>query len=383
MADKPLRIVSADSHFIEPPDLFTSRIPTKFRDCAPRTAWLESSGGFEGEFWIAPDQVAAEPRAVATYWGAGIPLAEVREMNKRGYAAAPDFVFDPAARLKAQDRDGVSAEVMYTSAGMGLFRVENGELRRACFEAFNSWAAEYCAYDLKRLQGCAIIDVDDIDAGCKEIERAAKLGLRAGMITGKPVEGHPYSTKEYDKLWATAQEVDIPLALHVHTSRAPIVPVPFVEPVMCIADIQESLSHMLVGGVFERFPGLKIILTEVDASWIPHYLHRADHYFKRFRNGTGFSMIPSEYMRRNVWVTFQDEGRNIPYAADLFGADRLMWASDFPHMNSTYPKTQEFLETSFPGMNRADVQKIVADNAIGVYKLGIPASSEAPALAQV
>src|SRR5207302_6401824 len=111
----------------------------------------------------------------------------------------------------------------------------------------NSWAAEYCGYDLKRLQGCAIIDVDDVEAGCKELHRAAKLGLRAGMITGKPIEGHPYSSNEYDPLWAAAQEVDIPLALHVHTSRAPIVPVPFVEPVMCIADIQESVAHMLIG----------------------------------------------------------------------------------------------------------------------------------------
>ena len=377
-AQNSYRIVSADSHFVEPPDLFTSRVPAKFRDRAPRTQFGALAAGMEGEFWIAPDSAGAEPRPVATYWGAGISFPDVKEMNKRGYEAAPDFVFDPAARLKAQDRDGVSAEVMYTSAGMSLFRVEDGELRRACFNAFNSWAAEYCSYDLKRLQGCAIIDVDDVEAGCRELERAAKLGLRAGMITGKPIEGHPYSSKEYDPLWATAQEVDIPLALHVHTSRAPIVGVPFVEPVMCITDIQESLAHMLIGGVFERFPKLKIILTEVDASWIPHFLHRADHYFKRYSSSAGFSMIPSEYLRRNVWVTFQDEGENIPYAAALYGADRLLWASDFPHMNSTYPDTQKFIETSFPGMRHADVQKIVADNAIALYKLGLETADASP-----
>ena len=117
-----------------------------------------------------------------------------------------------------------------------------------------------------------------------------------------------------------------------------------------IQDPRMALTTMVYDGVFERFPRLKIILTEVDASWIPHFLHRADHYFKRYSSGTGFSMIPSEYMRRNVWVTFQDEGENIPYAAALYGADRLLWASDFPHMNSTYPDTQKFIETSFPGM---------------------------------
>lgn len=372
------RIVSADSHFVEPADLFTSRVAARFRDRAPRTKWGALGAGMEGEFWVAPDSAAAEPRPVATYWGAGMSMPDVREMNKKGYAAAPDFVFDPAARLAAQDRDGVSAEVLYTSCGMGLFRVEDGELRRACFSAFNQWAAEYCSYDLSRLQGCAIIDVDDVEAGVRELAVAAKLGLRAGMITGGPVKGHPYSSREYDPLWEAAQDLDIPLALHVHTSRAPIDPVPFVEPVMCIADIQESLAHMLIGGVFERFPRLKVILTEVDASWIPHFLHRADHYFTRYARQGGYSMTPSGYMRRNVWATFQDEGENIPYAAALFGADRLMWASDFPHMNSTYPKTRAFIEGSFPGMAFDDVQKIVADNAIGLYKLGVDAAVAAP-----
>jgi predicted TIM-barrel fold metal-dependent hydrolase len=369
MSAQPYRVVSADSHFVEPPDLFTSRVPAQFRERAPRTEWGALGAGMEGEFWVAPESASAEPRPVATYWGAGMSMADVREMNKRGYPAAPDFVFDPAARLRAQDRDGVSAEVMYTSAGMGLFRIEDGDLRRACFSAFNGWAAEYCSYDLDRLQGCAMIDVDDVEAGARELERAAKLGLRAGMITGKPLDGHAYSSKQYDRIWATAQEVGIPLALHVHTSRAPIVHVPFVEPVMCITDIQESLAHMLIGGVFERFPNLKVILTEVDASWIPHFLHRADHYFKRYANQAGFSMTPSEYLRRNVWATFQDEGENIPYAAALFSADRVMWASDFPHMNSTYPQTREFIDGSFAGMKRSEVQKIVADNASALYRL--------------
>ena len=373
MADQNYRIVSSDSHFIEPPDLFTSRVDRKYRDRVPRTEWGALGAGMEGEFWVVPSSAAAEPRPVATYWGAGIPMAEVRELNRQGYGAAPDFVFDPAARLKAQERDGVAAEVMYTSCGMALFRVEDGDLRRACFAAFNSWAAEYCAYDLNRLQGCAIVDADDVAWAAAEIGRAAKLGLRAAMITSGPLDGRPYSLPEYDPMWAAAEEAGIPLALHVHTGRKPLDPVPFVEPVMCFSEVQTSLAHMLIGGVFERFPRLKVILTEVDASWIPHFLHRADHYFTRYSAQGGYSLTPSGYMRRNVWATFQDELANIPFAAALFGADRLMWASDFPHMNSTYPKTREFLAGGFKGMERSDVQKIVADNAIAVYGLDLPA----------
>jgi predicted TIM-barrel fold metal-dependent hydrolase len=112
-------------------------------------------------------------------------------------------------------------------------------------------------------------------------------------------------------------------------------------------------------------------LTPLDpASRMRHFLYRADHFFTRFRFGTpGLSMIPSEYMQRNVWATFQDEGATLPFAAALFGADRLLWASDFPHMNSTYPYTQTFVSDNFPGMTPDDVQKIVGGNAVDVYHL--------------
>jgi predicted TIM-barrel fold metal-dependent hydrolase len=325
--------------------------------------------GFEGEFWVVPESSAAEPRPVATYFGAGQDMAQVRKANRDGFAAAPDFVVEPTARLQAQDRDGVVAEVLYTSCGLALFRVEDHELRRACFGAFNDWAAEYCSYDPKRLLGCAMIDVDDVEAGARELQRVAAAGLHAGMITSGPVPGHAYSSPEYDPLWSAAEELDLPLSLHVHTGRRAYDPLPFVEPVTAVNEAQVSLAHMLIGGVFERFPRLKVILAEFDVSWIPHYLYRADHYFKRYSDRTGFSLTPTEYMRRNVWASFQDETRTIPFTAALFGADRLLWASDFPHMNSTYPHTREFVADNFEGMSHDDVQQIIAGNATEVYKL--------------
>src|SRR3989442_5371380 len=145
MGSATYRIVSADSHFVEPPDLFTSRVDAPFRDRAPRTELGALMPGFEGEFRIVPGSSSVEPRPVATFFGAGWTMDEAKEANRRGFAAAPDFVFDPAARLQAQDRDGVVAEVLYSSCGLSLYRIEDDELRRACFRAFNDWAAEYCS----------------------------------------------------------------------------------------------------------------------------------------------------------------------------------------------------------------------------------------------
>lgn len=368
MAGNAYRIMSADSHFVEPPDLFTSRVAAGLRDRAPRTEMGLEMSGFEGEFWVMPGSASAEIRPVATFFGAGRTMAEAKADNLKGFAGAPDFVFDPGARLAAQDRDGVVAEVLYSSVGLVLYRLDDDELRKACFRAFNDWAAEYCSYDLKRLLGCAIVDIDDIPSGVRELERVAAMGLHGAMITGRP-SALPYSSEAYDPLWAAAQDLDLPLSMHVHTNRKQVHHGFGENVVHSVSDIQLSLIDMMMGGAFDRFPRLKVILAEIDVSWIPHFMHRADHFFTRYRSGTGLSMIPSEYMRQNVWATFQDEGATLPFAAQLFGADRLLWASDFPHMNSTYPDTQKFVHDNFPGMDPEDVQKIVGGNAIDVYGL--------------
>ena len=132
---------------------------------------------------------------------------------------APRSVWDPAERLKEQDRDGVSAEALYTSMGMLLFGLDNAELRAACFSAFNDWAAEYCSYDPKRLIGLGVVTLEDIPAAVEELTRIAQKGLRGALIWGAPPEDKPYSLPDYDPFWAAAQDLNMPLSLHILTGR--------------------------------------------------------------------------------------------------------------------------------------------------------------------
>lgn len=361
-------LISADSHLVEPPDLFTSRVPTGLRDRAPRTE-MSPRPGLDGEYWIVPESTNAEPRPAASFFSAGKTWAEMQEAIKTGFSSAPDFVSDPAARLQAQDRDGISAEVMYASVGLALFRVEDDVLRQACFQAFNDWAAEYCGYDQKRLVGCAMIDVDDVQSGASEIERIAKKDLRAAMISGMPL-GRTYDSPDYDPLWAAAQECEVPLTLHVHTNRKQTHAAGIIENVThAINDVRESLAYILFGGVFDRFPRLKIILAEVDVSWIPHFLYRTDRWAKKTAQGGHLKRLPSDYMRENVWATFLDEGTTIPFTAELYGSDRLLWATDFPHFNSAYPKSAEFAAKSLEALSPDTQQMIAAGNASDLYAL--------------
>ena len=184
MAD--YRIISADSHFVEPPTMWAERIDAKFRDQAPHTQ--QGYKGRPGE-WFRCENI--QPVQVGGFFGSGKSSEELPEHLKKGFEVAPKSVWDPAERLKEQDRDGVSAEGLYTSMGMLLFGLDNAELRAACFTAFNDWAAEYCSYDPKRLLGLGAITLEDIPAGVKELERIAKkrtqrhsyLGLAAGRQT--------------------------------------------------------------------------------------------------------------------------------------------------------------------------------------------------------
>jgi predicted TIM-barrel fold metal-dependent hydrolase len=217
------RIVSADSHFVEPPDMWSERIDRRFRDHAPHT--VKNYKDREGEFFMCEN---IQPVAVAGFFGSGKSSEELPQHVKRGFDAAPPSVWNPAERLKEQDRDGVSAEILYTSMGMLLFGLDDPELRTACFSAFNDWAGEYCSYDSRRLIGAGTVTLEDVDAGVKELQRCANKGLRGVLIWGSPPEDKPYSDPCYDPFWAAAQDLEMPVSLHILTGRRgyPVQPPP-------------------------------------------------------------------------------------------------------------------------------------------------------------
>jgi hypothetical protein len=168
------RIVSADSHFVKPPQMWTERIDARFRDHAPHT--IKNYKNREGEFFLCEN---ISPVAVAGFFGSGKTSEELPEHIKRGFDAAPGSVWDPAERLKEQDRDGVSGEILYTSMGMLLYGLDDAGLRAACFSAFNDWAGEYCSYDPQRLIGTGTVTLEDVGEGVKELERCAKKACAA------------------------------------------------------------------------------------------------------------------------------------------------------------------------------------------------------------
>ena len=362
-----LRIISADSHFVEPPNMWAERVDTRFRERAPHVQ--QGYKGRPGEWFMCEN---LQPVQVAGFFGSGKSSEELPQHLQRGFDVAPKSVWDPAERLKEQDRDGVSAEALYTSMGMLLFGLDDAELRASCFRAFNDWAAEYCSYNPKRLIGLGAVTLEDIPAGVAELQRIAKKGMRGALIWGAPPEDKPYSSPEYDPFWAAAQDLNMPLSLHILTGRAgnrfSRRKVLFGYMALPQA-IQLTFADMVTGGVFERFPRLKIVSAENDVSWIPHFLYRIDHAYDRLRHIEGLTlpMLPSEYMKRNVWATFQFETSNVAFTGESFGVDHIMWSSDYPHTDSPWPRSKEFISDAFKNLAPSDREKIVAKNAAQLY----------------
>jgi predicted TIM-barrel fold metal-dependent hydrolase len=199
---------------MEPADFWQTRLDQRYRDRAPH---VEQRPDGKGLIFTAP---GISPFPVAGGFGTGRSGEDLREHMKKGYEAARPSGWDPAERIKDQDIDGVDAEVLYTTLGMPLFGLDDSELQRQCFRVYNTWLAQFCSHNPKRLIGTALISLEDIGQGVKELEACAKQGLKGAMIWGSPPKDKPYSNKVYDPFWQAASDTRMPLSLHVITGKA-------------------------------------------------------------------------------------------------------------------------------------------------------------------
>jgi predicted TIM-barrel fold metal-dependent hydrolase len=373
------RVVSSDSHVVEPAELWIERLDRRFKDQAPKVIKNEGRPGYS---FVAPGVV---PFPLASISAIGKSGDELKQHLTTGYEAARPSGWDPVERLKDQDIDGVCAEVLYTSLGMPLFSLPDTELQQACFGAYNDWLADFASHSPRRLYPIALISLDDVAGGVREMERCLKRGHRGVQVCGVAPAERPYYSTEYDAFWTAAQELQVPVSLHLGTGRKSmqgrgggqvrLTGRDFMinTTLAPVHEIQRSLCSLIFGGVLERFPRLRIVSAENDSGWFPHMLYRIDHFYQKFgtmSDEMNLTMKPSDYVRRNVWVTFQDDMVG-PMTWKMFGEDNYMWASDFPHGDCTWPNSRKVIATDFAGVPERVTSKIVFDNAVKLYGLDL------------
>ncbi len=370
------RIISADDHVFEPADLWTTRLEPKYRDRAPHIARLE-----DGSDWWILDGDKFSPMSAGSQTGVRIDDPEQLKFDDVYENVRPGG-YDPAERLKDMDTDGVDVSIIYpTTAGTRMFQcVADVDFLTALHKSYNDWLAQYCSAYPRRLKGIALLNVDDIESALKEMERCAKLGFIGGLITVYPAENRSYDSPEYEPVWAAAQELEMPLSLHLGTNR-PAHGQDFglldkmTAATQCNPDhwVRMSIAHMIFSGVFERFPNLLVGSVEHELSWAPHFLDRLDYtYQQRARRDIWYrfkeAMLPSQYFHRNVFMGFQEDALGIRFR-DVIGVDQLQWGSDYPHHESTWPYSRKILGEILADCTEEEKAKIVGGNAARVYRL--------------
>ncbi|HZU73534.1 MAG TPA: amidohydrolase family protein [Acidimicrobiales bacterium] len=359
-------VISADSHITEAPNTYSDYIEPAWRDRAPR---LVDGGESVGDLFVIDGMDRPVPMGLVA--AAGKPAEEIRVTGVR-FDQLHRGGWDPEARLADQERDGVAAEVIYPTVGMQLCNHPDFDYKKACFDAYNRWIAEYCAGHPDRLIGCGQTAMRSPAEGIADLEAIKALGLRGVMMPGDPAV-EDYDSAAYDPFWEAAIDLGLPLSFHILTTRSERTRGPRMNSFLSVVrGCQDIMGMLVLGGVFERHPDLRVVCVEADAGWVPHFMYRMDHAYKRHRYwlppGQALSRLPSEYFADGIYVTFQDDWTAFRFAGAM-NWRRLMWANDFPHSDSTWPWSQELLAEHTATLSEEQRRAILCQNVADLYRI--------------
>jgi len=372
------KLISADSHIVEPPDMYASRIEPRFREHMPVMERRRTPAGREYDAWMLDGQQVGTLGALIQ---AGQRFEDPSQIDFLGvWEDVRKGAYDADAMLVENEEDGIWGSVLQPSQGLFWYRLPDSALLSEICRVYNDWIADFCKANPQRLKGIAMLNVDDVEVACQELERCKKLGLVGAFIPVSPQADKPYRHPIYERFWWTAQDANMPLLLHIGTPRGGV---PGCEFTMNLGEltgagrsttdywVRYSLSAMLFAGVFDRYPGLRIGSVEHEAAWIPHWLKQMDFtYVERpvFTKGwkSRDGLLPSDYWKRNMFVEFMEDDLGVQLR-DRIGVENMLWGSDYPHAEATFPRSQQFLERMFKGVPEADLRKITSDNAAKMF----------------
>ena len=359
-------LISADSHVNPPPTMWADYLPSAYKDRAPR---VESTD--EGDFQILEGR---RTPILGTSAMAG-KKPEEYSWNIRRLDDQRAGGFDPSARLLDMDTDHVRAEVLY---GGGPLPCQDKELRGVSYAAYNDWLADFCSVAPSRLLGMAYIPCLTADLAIAEVKRCAARGLRGCVLPrfpGVDSSGEWYD-EDWDPFWRTLIEVGWPGGIHVGgTGRTR--PMPSTDPTGFMSDLlmskfamAEACARIVLSGLLEKYPALKIVSVEGQLGWLPFVNYYLDHVWEKHRHWTKnqLSKPPSYYFQRQVYATFMEDPVGLREREHI-GIDNIMWSSDYPHSETTWPNSKKLTDewmTSFPEDER---RKILFENAQRLYNL--------------
>lgn len=385
------KLISADSHVNEPPAAW-ERVQKEYGERAPKV--VRDPAGKPKGIWLIVDGL---PPVGLSHYSKGLAVGKNRgisEVEQEKHFATIRFNetfryedypggWEPNARLRDQDADGVEAEVLFSSAVRQLYSIVDEPFQRAIFHSYNAWLHEFCSANPNRLLGLALIPILDMEHTVADIYHYAKLGFRGVQIPTRIKDSGYYEAK-YEPMWQSLEETG--MIVNVHTSvtqgvarthyEGPREEDPIKEPIGFArrqVPAQQFIGNMILSGNFDRHPKLRVVCAEFDIGWVANMVQQVDYWFGRDSTFDAERNLnqrpPSEYFKANIFFTYQDDRAGV-LTTPVYGEDNFLWASDYPHGVTTWPFSKDAVDRNCEGIDPKIKRKLGRGNAAKLYGLG-------------
>ena len=382
-----IRIIDTDTHVVEPPDLWTSRLSAKWGDHVPHVRWDDAAGE---EAWFTGDtRLGAVGAPAMAGWHEHPPF------HPRRWSETDPTSWDATKRVALMDEYGIHAQVLYPNVAVfdakNIIGMKDPELQLGCIRAYNDFLVDWSSAAPGRQIPVASLPFWDLDLTLAEIDRCAAAGHKGIVFTQDPTAfGLPMLTdRRWDPMWASAQEKGLPVNFHIASGEVDLNG--FGHPdngkhanyammgVSFFMGNAKTISQLICGGICHRFPRLDFVSVESGVGWIPFALEGLDWQWRNCGVGLEhpeYDLLPSEYFRRQIYGCFWFERDSSLAAIAQVGADNILYETDFPHPTSMSPgpasvaqRPDEYLRENFSSLPEADLRKILHDNAARLYHL--------------
>jgi predicted TIM-barrel fold metal-dependent hydrolase len=380
-----IKAIDVDTHITEPPDVWTSRVASKWKDKVPHVVQRDGR-----DLWCIGDQMIGGPgfTTMAGFDGSypDCPM---------GYSDIPKSSYDAKERLRYMDAEGIWAQVLYPNVGGfgsgGFLKLEDPALMLECVRAYNDFLVEWCSEDPDRLVPVAAMPFWSVEECVKEVQRAAQIGHKSILACSDPSAfGEPrLAHKHWDPFWAAVEETGLPISFHIGAGDlSDIINDPcelgtktaFSRTSSTIfMQNMHSIADLIFGGVCHRFPKLDLVSVESGVGWIPSYLEAADWQFSNGqvrKEHPEYDLLPSEYFRRQIYGCFWFENEALGNALELY-PDNMCWETDYPHPTCMHPGGEDalsehprtYVDRVMGDLSEGVAQKVLHDNAAKLYGL--------------
>ena len=375
MARDNFKILDSDMHLMEPVDLWQRYIDSKYKAEAPRGLASEN----------VRDLRMAHPDG--RYWG--LPPTHNRNSvhhqghnyrkNQGIYRSHAERGWTSKVQLEAMDIEGIDVAVLYPTRGLQVLSEPNMEPKfaAALARAYNDWLYDFCEKNPHRLLGAGMISPFDVDEAVAEVKRCVKeLGFRAIFMRSTVLNGRNWYDDYYQPLWSTLEELEIPIGFHESSSSAGRQTGDIFEPnFMLRRAVAQPMEQMLglvsicSGGVLARHPKLRVAFLEANCTWLPWLLWRLDEGWEREADiwAKDLTIKPSDYFKRQCFVSVEPDEAGVKYVIDYIGTDRLVFSTDYPHGDSKFPNAVESFLTL--NITAEDKRKILWDDCAEFYRV--------------